>query len=457
MMSTIHDARSNFDWGGPAACEGTDRQVGPAGSRSDKRLRHADSIENEIHTAERLHRKSHPAWDCVRRSLLSLRDPTALTGRSGHPQCSLATRSKTLCSAARRSPRHLPTCFRTRLRLAAKRIFIVLAACLIAIQAAAGEGPTTPAPRRLVIAFASHRERPAFANIYFYRHDSVGKGEPAGSIPALFERADSHPSLTSDGSTCAYASKQIGGFTPLVNLWSLTGSNSPPASEKGPAFNVDAGSRIEPCLSGDGKLLAFCVRGQAGSMGGWDVQLYNTAAGRLIELPGLNSEHDEREVSLSRDGRLLAFVTNRIGGAGLSDIGLYDRETATLVSLDELNSEHREINPSLSADGRFLAFVSDRPAGAGGKDIYLYDYVARRLVDLPGLNSVAHEQTPALSPDGRFIAFVSERTAGAGERDIFLYDRQTLRLVPTPGLNSKEEDFDPCLAYEGVPEGSGQP
>lgn len=333
------------------------------------------------------------------------------------------------------------------------RNLVAVAAFVAATLAAADEQPVPSIQRRLVIAFASHRERPAFANIYFYRHDAEGKGELAGSISALFERADSHPSLTSDGRTCAYASKQIGGFTPLVNFWNRNGSDSP----AGPLFNSDSGSRIEPCLSGDGKLLALCARGQAGSQGGWDVQLFNTAVGKFIELPGLNSEHDEREVTLSRDGRLLAFVTNRAGGAGLSDIGLYDRTTAGFVPLDELNSEHREINPALSADGRFLAFVSDRPGGAGGKDIYLYDHVSRRLVDLPGLNSVAHEQTPALSPDGRFVAFVSERTAGTGERDIFLYDRQISRLVPTPGLNSRQEDFDPCLAYEDVSEDGKMP
>jgi hypothetical protein len=352
-------------------------------------------------------------------------DPTALTGRSGHPV--RASADKFII-----------------------RFLVAVVGCLVGTWAAAGEGPPALLQRRLVVAFASHRERPAFANIYFYRHDTVGKGELAGSIPALFERADSHPSLTANGVVCAYASKQVGGFTPLVNFWNRNGSDWPPASAPGPKFNAETGARIEPCLSGDGKLLALCARGQAGSQGGWDVQLFNTAAGTFIELPGLNSEHDEREVTLSRDGRLLAFVTNRTGGEGLSDIGLYDRETATLICLDDLNSEYREINPSLSGDGRFLAFVSDRPGGAGGKDIYLYDHTARRLVDLPGLNSVAHEQTPALSPDGRFIAFVSERTSGVGERDIFLYDRQTSRMVPTPGLNSKEEDFDPCLAYDDL-------
>ncbi|MBI3861068.1 MAG: hypothetical protein HY290_04150 [Planctomycetia bacterium] len=68
--------------------------------------------------------------------------------------------------------------------------------------------------------------------MYFYRHDGIGEGELAGAVAAQFERADSHPSLTADGARCAYASKQIGGFTPLVvvavpdsRIWlSTTGS-----------------------------------------------------------------------------------------------------------------------------------------------------------------------------------------------------------------------------------------
>lgn len=298
--------------------------------------------------------------------------------------------------------------------------------------------------QRLVIAFASLRERPAFSNLYFYRHDGAGQGELTGSVPAEFERADSHPTLTSDGAQCAYASKQVGGFTPLVNVWDRRQGRLVPA----PGFNADVGSRIEPALSGDGAWLALCARGHSSAVGGWDVALFETRSWKEIPLPGFNSDHDEREVTIDRAGRWLAFVTNRRGGAGLSDLALYDRQAASFVPLEGVNTEHRELNPSLSADGRFLAFVSDRPGGAGGKDVYVFDLSARRLVELPGLNSVAHEQTPVFSPDGRFIVFVSERTRGAGERDIYLYDRDASRLVATPGLNSKHEDFDPALAIE---------
>jgi TolB protein len=103
------------------------------------------------------------------------------------------------------------------------------------------------------------------------------------------------------------------------------------------------------------------------------------------------------------------------------------------------------VEPSVSGDGNLIAFASDRPGGKGSRDIYLYDRAARKLVNLPGLNSAGPEYTPCLSPDGAYIVFVSERIGGAGERDIFLYDRKAGKLLPTPGLNSKTEDFDPSI------------
>jgi hypothetical protein len=325
-----------------------------------------------------------------------------------------------------------------RVRIPAALLFAGIAAGTLA-----GEPQKPAAPQRLIIAFASLRDRPAFSSLFLYRHDGIGKGELTGSIPPLNERADSHPALGADGVVCAYASKQTGGFTPLINFWHVRETRPLP----GPAFNGEPGARIEPSL-GAGRLLAFSTRGGTKSAGGWDVGLFDMISGSIVDLPGLNTDADEREVTISHNGRFLAFVTNRSGGEGLSDIALYDRESQALQALPGLNSPHRELNPALSADGRWLAFVSDRPGGRGGKDVFLYDRANEKLVELSELNSVAHEQTPCLSPDGRYIAFVSERSAGAGERDIYLYDRELRRLLLTPGLNSKQEDFDPSLAFD---------
>src|SRR5262245_7358112 len=123
----------------------------------------------------------------------------------------------------------------------------------IATSAAADETPQPAEPQRLIFAFASLRDRPAFSSLFLYRHDGVGKGEAVGSIPPLNERADSHPALSADGTVCAYASKQTGGFTPLINFWNVREKRLLP----GPPFNTEPGARIEPALGGSGRLLAY--------------------------------------------------------------------------------------------------------------------------------------------------------------------------------------------------------
>src|SRR5258708_38988994 len=67
------------DLGGPAAW------VAPAGSRSDKRLRRAPSIHSSPRIPDSVHREGRSTSQSAWRGFLSLRDPTALTGRSGHP------------------------------------------------------------------------------------------------------------------------------------------------------------------------------------------------------------------------------------------------------------------------------------------------------------------------------------------------------------------------------------
>jgi hypothetical protein len=316
---------------------------------------------------------------------------------------------------------------------------------LLLVCIARGENPADKhRPQPLLIAFSSHRERPAFASLYLYCHDGIAEGRIMAAVPPAFERGDTHASLTADGALCLYTSKQVGGFSPLLQFFDVGRREV----LDGPDFNRNFAARTEASLSGKGDFIALCAWDQPGEPGGWDVLLFDRQAAKFVDLPALNTEHNEREVAISGDGRFLAFVSDRPEFEGLSDIYLYDRDAKQLMPLPGLNTPHRELNPAISHDGKLLAFVSDRPGGAGGKDIYLYDRQSGVVLAPAGLNSAGHEQTPAFSPDGRFLVFVSERTSGAGERDIYLYDRVLARLVPTPGLNSTAEDFDPCIAFE---------
>ncbi|MFN9374988.1 MAG: TolB family protein [Planctomycetaceae bacterium] len=308
--------------------------------------------------------------------------------------------------------------------------------------ASASVSPSNVATRPLILAFSSLRDRPAFAAVYFYRHDGVSQGELLPGPPQQPERSDTHSSLTADGTICLSTSKQVGGFGPRVQLYDRQRSTFLPE----PPFNDTFAARTEATLSADGRWIVLSAWDQAGQPGGWDLLLYDRHANRFVDLPGLNTAANEREPAISPDGRWITYVTDRPTGAGLSDVGLYDREAASLVELPGLNTPHRELNPVPSPDGQHLAFISNRPGGAGGKDLYLYDRSTRQVRAPAGLNSAGHEQTPRFSPDGRYLVFVSERSTGPGERDLFLYDLLQNQLLPTPGLNSPAEDFDPAIA-----------
>jgi Tol biopolymer transport system component len=315
-----------------------------------------------------------------------------------------------------------------------------LLCCLSAIPQPAP--PSTAG--KLLIAFASYRERPKHSNIFFYEHDGIASGKIVGSVgtPRGVASAEAHPSLSHDGRYCAFTF-EMENQTGRINCWDRKEKKLVDL----PKINDSPNAQMAPSLAADGNLLAFSAWNRPSGPGpGWHVFLYDRSLKKLLDLPSLNSQaFDDRLPVLSHDGRYVAFASNRKGGAGLTDVYLYDRQTSKLVDVPGLNSKHAESEPALNGDGSLIAFTSDRPGGQGGRDVYLFDRSAGKYLPLPGLNTAAHECSPALSPDGRYLAFVSERVDGEGERDIYLYDRQAQKLLPAPGLNSKTEDFDPCV------------
>src|SRR5438552_3353929 len=88
---------------------------------------------------------------------------------------------------------------------------LIFCACLFALSAGltCREAPAQPPAKvKLLLAFASFRERPLHPKVYFYEHDGVGDGKIVGSIDAVNQRSDYHPSLSHDGRWCAFASER---------------------------------------------------------------------------------------------------------------------------------------------------------------------------------------------------------------------------------------------------------
>lgn len=325
-------------------------------------------------------------------------------------------------------------------RSTARALLALSAGCAIAIGFRPQAAAQAQSPK-LLLAFSSYRDNLGYPQIYFYRHDGVAAGSPAGGIPPGQTRSDHRPALAASGRLCAWTQEVVGKVS-QIGLWDLEAKASVPLPNLAAAV-ADLG----PSLSSEGDLLAFSSWRRPGG-GGWDLLLYDRKTSAVSTPKGLNSEEDDRMPALSGNVRFVAFASARASGAGLSDIYLYDREAQALVPLPGLNSRSSETEPTLSGDGRYLAFISDRSGGAGQRDVYLYDRQAAQLLPLPGLNSLAPEQAPALTSDGRYLAFVSERLDGAGHRDVYLYDRSSQKLLPTPNLNSPRDDVDAAIILQ---------
>ncbi len=89
------------------------------------------------------------------------------------------------------------------------------------------------------------------------------------------------------------------------------------------------------------------------------------------------------------------------------------RGTTIVDNFDQINTTYWESQPSISNDGRVLYFVSDRPGGFGGTDIWMCrkgdDGVWGPPLNLgPDVNTKGDERTPSISFDNRTLYFASD-------------------------------------------------
>jgi Tol biopolymer transport system component len=140
-----------------------------------------------------------------------------------------------------------------------------------------------------------------------------------------------------------------------------------------------------PTYFQDGKRgVLFFISDRPGGLGLRDLWTATHANGGAFSAPvnvaELNSGADDSRPSVRADG-LELFVTSQRAGSvpqGVtpsSDIWV-SRRTATgaawpaLVNVAELNSSATEAAPTLSRDGRIMIFTSNRPGGQGGLDLW---------------------------------------------------------------------------------------
>ena len=157
--------------------------------------------------------------------------------------------------------------------------------------------------------------------------------------------------------------------------------------------------------------------------------LHGTEWGEIEKLPSpINSSYHESSASVSPDGKIIYFISNRPGGNGGRDVwycikdsgGKWGKE----VNLgNSINSEMDEESVFIHPDGKTLYFSSKKEGGLGGYDIYKSlntNGIWSTAENLgPRINSIDNDVFYVLSADGKYGYLSSDRAGTIGGYDIF--------------------------------------
>ena len=178
---------------------------------------------------------------------------------------------------------------------------------------------------------------------------------------------------------------------------------------------------------------------------------------------------------ISRDGKTFYMASNRAGGMGLLDIWVSTRESvddpwgAPVNAGEPINSSANDFCPTISRDGHLFYFVSNRTGGCGGDDIYVSRSRPDGWDDPENLgcaaNSSVNEASPMPLPErgaGPVLYFSSNRAGGfsaeapgaaSGDSDVYVTESHGGAFGPAelvPGVNSAAEDGQPNVRRDGL-------
>ena len=179
--------------------------------------------------------------------------------------------------------------------------------------------------------------------------------------------------------------------------------------------------------------------------------------------PPINTIENEGAFSISSDGNYIFFTScSRNGGKGQCDIWLTSKKNNRWYEPKNLqspiNTKYWESQPSISSDGRMLYFSSDRPGGYGGTDIWVSEFsnsgwsAPKNLG--PTVNTSKDEQFPFIHSDNRTLYFSSNGHPGLGKSDLYLTRKDVKLNWETPinmgfPINSRGQDWNLVVARDG--------
>jgi hypothetical protein len=241
-------------------------------------------------------------------------------------------------------------------------------------------------------------------------------------------------SISGDGTLVAFQSQANDLVAPAaapltlgVYVKNLTTGAVTRASALGDATPIDS-FNVAPSLAADGSAVAF--RSNLGIAGGSAQAVVKTLGSGAFTIAsaaadGTRGNQDTSDVSLSGDGRTVAFATRSTNLApndtnGSSDVFVRDLTTGTLTrtstAADGSQADAGSVLASMSVDGRHVAFQSDATNLVAGDtngvtDVYVKNLttgaITRASTAADGSQGNGVSTGASLSRDGNLVAFVS--------------------------------------------------
>ena len=164
-------------------------------------------------------------------------------------------------------------------------------------------------------------------------------------------------------------------------------------------------------------------------MSEWDEDL--NGWGDAESVPGkLNTEYHDAALNITPDGKQIYIYRNiegatRSGDIYVSKMGKSGKWGAPKpAGGKEINSSYFESSASLTADGNIMFFVSDRPGGQGQADIYMVRKIGKDWSEPhnigENINTDLDEKFVFVHPSGKILFFSSEGHDGMGGYDIYM-------------------------------------
>lgn len=243
------------------------------------------------------------------------------------------------------------------------------------------------------------------------------------------------PSLSADGHTMVFTRQERRNEDFYISYFEEEVGWTP--AEPIRAINTP-GNEGAQTLSADGKVLIFTACDRPDGYGSCDLYESKLIDGRWTEPinigPNVNSKAKETQPSLSGNGRLLFFASDRPGGIGGGDLWASARQRngqwgPPLNLGPVVNTETNEGFPFFHADGRTLYFSSDGHPGLGEDDLFYTRLDDQQIWGTPvnlgyPINTSNTENSLVVTLDGKRAYFASDRTESGRSRttDIFVFD-----------------------------------